>query len=647
MTPPLQNDSRQKRWLACLGWAFAVSLALACGLEWEHYRRLFSWQRMGLNGWQRWVLIWTLWAKTLALFVPWIALAALAVRWRGKLGKIVLTVSATLLLAWSVFDLRTEEITGNHLTTYLAQADWSSIQFAGNMGAIGWYVAVRLILIGAFVFVGLEIANALVRQRYWPAHPALAIGLYTAAMAGVIPAWQGLKNPEVLEQLHGALPVSFAWLGLPRHVGMRTRAFSFPFERTVNASFARSGEILQTAVPADERELLPRESRPNIVFVLIESLRADALNPTWMPKLDTWSRRGVRFSNHYAGGNCSPTGLFELLYGRSCLAYSLTLNAHILPQSCTTFHRCGYRATYLSTLDDTTRLRGGDFLNRRAFDRVSVSHQTDWNEGDRWTISAAQRTLHEASGQAQFVVLFLGGTHHPYPSPAGARRFTPVLPDGWSILDPDLPKHLVEMRNTYANSVAFMDEQVSAFLGSLDLDHTIVVVTADHGESLFDDGTASHSSRFSPVQTQVPMFLLGPGIPAGSIDTPSTNADILPTVLHAAVGKPVTVTGVSGIDLLDGATREQRSSILLGGFQFGEPFDVALVRPDGWLSLGVSVSTTKVEAYGFLNDRGEIDPACQQPTERVPTWTQAFAEQIERIVPGARTENEPFRQARE
>jgi hypothetical protein len=205
------------------------------------------------------------------------------------------------------------------------------------------------------------------------------------------------------------------------------------------------------------------------------------------------------------------------------------------------------------------------------------------------------------------------------------------LRDGWSILDADLPQHLAEMRNSYANSAAFMDAEVSSFLSSLDLSRTIVAVTGDHGESLFTDGTASHSSRLSPIQTQVPMFLLGAGISVGTVNTLSINADILPTVLHAAAQRPVTLSGVSGIDLLDETERRRRSSLILGGFQWTEPFDAALVRPEGRLALGISISTLKVEANGFLNDRGEMDAALQPPVAQASAWARELAEQIDRI----------------
>lgn len=632
--PP--QDFWYRRWRVWLAWTALASFVFAL-LEWEHYSRFFGWQKMGFTGLRKWLLVWTLSAKTMVLFVPWLALGALVVRRRSRAGSVALMLLATLLLAWLVFDLRTVAVTGNHLSTYFAQADVSSLEFAGGAGWMLRYLAIHLTLLGVAVFASAALVSALVRCRYWWSHPGAAVGVYGAVIIGLVPVWMTMRQPDVLIRLHGEWPVSFAWLGFPRKETTTFVSFSYPFDQRANARLAKTDARLQTAAPADEREVLPRETRPDIVFVLIESWRADALNPTWMPALDAWSRRGLRFSNHYAGGNCSPTGLFELLYGRSCLAYSITLNARILPQSGVTFRRSGYRTTYLSTLDDTKRLRGGEFLNRRAFDRVDVSPHANWNDGDRWVISEAQRTLREAHGQPQFLVLFLGSTHHPYPSPPDAQKFQPVMRDGWTILDPDLAQHQAEMRNSYANSAAFMDAQVGAFLASLDLTRTIVAVTGDHGEALFTDGTAVHSSRFSPVQTQVPMFLLGPGIPSGTVADLSINSDILPTVLRAAAQKPVALSGVSGIDLLDESARRQRRSLVLAGFQFDEPFAAALVRPEGRLALDVWISTMKIQSTGLLNERGENDPQMQATAGRPEDWAEAFLDQIDRLAPAQRS----------
>jgi uncharacterized membrane protein len=44
------------------------------------------------------------------------------------------------------------------------------------------------------------------------------------------------------------------------------------------------------------------------------------------------------------------------------------------------------------------------------------------------------------------------------------------------------------------------------------LDNTLVVVTADHGESLFDDGFLGHGHMLNEQQTRIPFIINRPGV---------------------------------------------------------------------------------------------------------------------------------------
>jgi hypothetical protein len=69
---------------------------------------------------------------------------------------------------------------------------------------------------------------------------------------------------------------------------------------------------------------------------------------------------------------------------------------------------------------------------------------------------------------------------------------------------------------TYWNSVAYGDwlvGQVIARLKALGVyEDTLVVVTADHGESLFDDGFLGHGHMINAQQTKIPLIINQPGV---------------------------------------------------------------------------------------------------------------------------------------
>jgi hypothetical protein len=69
---------------------------------------------------------------------------------------------------------------------------------------------------------------------------------------------------------------------------------------------------------------------------------------------------------------------------------------------------------------------------------------------------------------------------------------------------------------TYWNAVAQADRQLGALVARLKAlgvyEDTIFVVTADHGESLFDDGFLGHGHMLNRQQTHIPLVVNVPGI---------------------------------------------------------------------------------------------------------------------------------------
>jgi Flp pilus assembly protein TadD len=63
------------------------------------------------------------------------------------------------------------------------------------------------------------------------------------------------------------------------------------------------------------------------------------------------------------------------------------------------------------------------------------------------------------------------------------------------------------------------------------LDHTLVVVTADHGESLGEHGETTHGLFAYEATIHVPLILNGPSMPFSVVDAPVAHADIAPTIL--------------------------------------------------------------------------------------------------------------------
>ena len=110
----------------------------------------------------------------------------------------------------------------------------------------------------------------------------------------------------------------------------------------------------------------------------------------------------------------------------------------------------------------------------------------------------------------------------------------------------------------YAGEVAFADAQLGRLVAALDERFpdgaTLVVATADHGESLGEHGEETHSYTLYDATQRVPLLVVGPGVPAGAAVAGVVRlADVAPTVLDAL-----------GVDALPGASGKSLLPALAG-----------------------------------------------------------------------------------
>src|SRR5262249_10520471 len=52
----------------------------------------------------------------------------------------------------------------------------------------------------------------------------------------------------------------------------------------------------------------------NVLVVVIDAMRADALTPEVAPRISDFARDALRFERNYSGGNPSKAGMFSLFY---------------------------------------------------------------------------------------------------------------------------------------------------------------------------------------------------------------------------------------------------------------------------------------------------------------------------------------------
>ncbi|PYQ55815.1 MAG: hypothetical protein DMF78_00860, partial [Acidobacteria bacterium] len=106
----------------------------------------------------------------------------------------------------------------------------------------------------------------------------------------------------------------------------------------------------------------------------------------------------------------------------------------------------------------------------------------------------------------------------------------------------------------YDGEVAFVDAQLGRLLQRVGSpsDGTVVLVTADHGESLGEHGEETHGVFVYDATLRVPLLLAGPGLAGGRVATTvARGIDVAPTLLDLA-GVPAQ-PGVEGRSLRSAA----------------------------------------------------------------------------------------------
>jgi arylsulfatase A-like enzyme len=112
---------------------------------------------------------------------------------------------------------------------------------------------------------------------------------------------------------------------------------------------------------------------------------------------------------------------------------------------------------------------------------------------------------------------------------------------GCSIIPP--PEDVERLRAIYDSAVSYHDQQLGRLVAKLKAwgiwDQTMLIVTADHGEELFEDTRCGHGGSLRDTLLRVPLLVHDPArFPGGAIiDEGAEGVDLLPSIL-AAVGRP-------------------------------------------------------------------------------------------------------------
>ncbi|HEY8120956.1 MAG TPA: sulfatase, partial [Myxococcota bacterium] len=191
-------------------------------------------------------------------------------------------------------------------------------------------------------------------------------------------------------------------------------------------------------------------------------------------------------------------------------------------------------------------------------------------------------------------------------------------------------------RDAYRSEIAYADAQLRRLFELVSArwrdGKTLIVATADHGESLGEHGEPTHSFTLYDATQRVPLLVAGPGIEAGTVVANVVRlADLAPTLLALAGAKPLPETdGMDVSGALRGSDGAERLAYL-------ETIDTRLNQ--GWSPLyGVRgprwkyIRAPRPELYDLIADPGER----RDLSSSEPRIAQELDREVSRAHAGAR-----------
>jgi arylsulfatase A-like enzyme/Tfp pilus assembly protein PilF len=314
--------------------------------------------------------------------------------------------------------------------------------------------------------------------------------------------------------------------------------------------------IALSTVAAQRPKAVPRRSPqqfPNVIVITLDTTRADRMGFLGAklgltPNLDAVARQGVVFTRTYAHVPLTTashatifTGTYPQFNHVNDFGVPLSPKLPYLPDL---LHQHGYQTAafvgslILDPLDGTAP--GFD----RGFDVYDAGFHLRRHGADRYTtverrggtvVDHALGWLSQADNKPVFLWVHLYDAHDPYdPPPPYKQRFASQPYDG---------------------EIAYADACVGKLLDALRkhglYDETMIVVMADHGESLGAHGEKTHGVFLYDETLHVPLLIKLPlNRGAGKrIETRAGLVDIAPTILRVAgVTPPAEMQGQSLLD---------------------------------------------------------------------------------------------------
>lgn len=407
--------------------------------------------------------------------------------------------------------------------------EWHTFAFAG----VFFLIALMFeSLLSGIVWRRLSAGSMPMRGRW------LGVGLGTCLLVSqLLHVWGDAVGHTPVIQFSRYLPAYRAFtakrtlgrLGLVDPERVRQRRL---LSRSVGAG---DGELKYPLQPMNCRA--DTDSLPNIVIVMLDALRPDAIHPDLMPRLSEFRRNASHFTRHYSGGNGTRIGVFSLFYGVPGTYWQSFYASQRSPVLMDQIRDHGYQAGLFSAIGFGSPMSADrtifvwwpglpgrtDLTNLRAQNPQATDDWLEW--------------LAESNDDQPI----FGYLHYSPPN----KEMSSEKPLGEPLPMEDRYQGNTEAEDAwlrYRKSMQTLDHEFGRVLDSLEsrslLDNTIVIVASDHGNEFDDNGLGymGNGTAFSNAQLVSTLTIGWPGREPAEYRHRTSHYDLPVTLLQDVFG---------------------------------------------------------------------------------------------------------------
>jgi arylsulfatase A-like enzyme len=338
---------------------------------------------------------------------------------------------------------------------------------------------------------------------------------------------------------------------------------------------------LTSAACAPEPGAAPRPR--NAVFIVIDTLRTDHLGAygyarETSPAIDALAAQGPRFERAYATSGWTAPSVASMLTGVAPSAHGVTRPKTPLPDAIPTLPQTLRDAGFATAAVVSNAMLGRRNGFDRGFDwfdeRQARGHQAVSTPA---VASTAIAVLEQLSAQSKrfFLFVHLFDPHYNYRNHEWidfAASSEGRLSGGETIhalrgMQPALTRAEIGfLRDLYDEEIRLSDSGVARIVTALrelgQLDHTLIVLTADHGEEFLERGWLGHTRTLHDELVRVPLIVRSPGAASASVVSEPVSLAELPRAFARWLGvQPAQTFGPSSLAAHTGSDGATNSAI--------------------------------------------------------------------------------------